>query len=454
MNRLSPRCCLALLTVAAAAASTACAPPPKAPSSASTADAEWVSGPTDLRKITAVVRVTPPARLKSQMERAAARSSDPDFSDFLRAHAAGGFGSGFLVVHRGASGARAFIVTNRHVVAGAEDAEVEFGDGTTYKGCEIVYVSPKADLAVVALPDSAIRTFDHGLRPAKGEIKERLTVIATGYPGVGGKPSFQMTDGKISNARFTQPELGVREVVYQHTAPIDPGSSGGPLTNEAGDLVGVNVALVRGRSSMFFAVPASDVVESVRHAHDLVTSRKSASWMTHELEAACSALGAELASSDVDAKRMDSFVSNTLVAEQGLESFAYASSREGIGASVRQQFYRDPVVAMRTSLLVRVLLRAKLGGGATGSCGAINPSDASTIIEGHAVRVALQTHAGEMELRWKFEQGAWRVAGGDLIDVDAVMNAEAKARAEAAHESSPTVASKAPRKAASRGGKR
>lgn len=389
------------------------------------ADAEWGNGPVEIKKVTALVRVTPPRALKAQMELVASRSRDPDFADFLRGHAGGGFGSGFLMVHRTGSAEAAFLVTNRHVVTGAEDAEVTFGDGTTYKGCEIVYVNPKADLAVLALPDSAVKTFGHGLRPTKAEPKERLTVIATGYPGVAGSPSFQMTEGKISNASFSKPELGMADTMIQHTAPIDPGSSGGPLTNEAGELVGANVALVRGRSAMFFAVPSGAIAESVRHAHELVGHRRSTAWMTQQLSAACGALAAELTSHAPDFERVDSFVSNQLVAREGFVSFAFAQSRPAFGGAMRQAFFAEPMSALRSSVLIRVLLRSQLGGGASGSCGVVNPSDAASIADGKPVRLALKTTNGEMELRWVFEQGAFRIVSGDLLDVQRILEAEA-----------------------------
>ena len=269
----------AVLVLAGASAACQIAPPMEA-QAPGTAAGEWVVGGRDLRKVTALVRVTPPERLKATMETVAARIDDPDVSEFLRAHASGGFGSGALMVHRDASGEAAFVVTNRHVIAGAEDAEITFADGTTYKDCEIVYASPRHDLAVVALPPAAARTLGGGLRPASAEPGERLPVVASGYPGVAGKPSYQVTDGKISNARFSMPEVGVRETVFQHTAAIDPGSSGGPLTSEAGELVGLNVSLIRGRNAMFFAVPAAAVADTVRHAHGLLTKRRSAAFMT------------------------------------------------------------------------------------------------------------------------------------------------------------------------------
>ena len=380
---------------------------------------EWGPGTTDLRRATALVRVTPPARLKAAFETTAARSDDPDFSDFLRMHAGGGFGSGFLMTHTSEEGTAAFVVTNRHVVAESTEAEVSFADGTTYKNCEVVYESTKHDLAVLGLPESALRALGPGLRPTPRDATDRLPIVATGYPGVGGRPSYQVTDGKVSNAQFVMPELGLEGTFIQHTAPIDPGSSGGPLTNESGALVGVNTMLIRQRSSMFFAVPSSAVVDTVRYAHALDARKRSTPWMTAELDKACTALSSELAATTKSGERLTSFVSNAAVADRGLESFALLA-RTPLGADIRSQFYHDPMSAMRRSVLIRLGARSSVAGGTNGTCANLSPGDAAAIAEGKPVRRAVMTNSGHaMELTWTFEHGAWRVANGEMIDIAA-----------------------------------
>lgn len=425
MNRRQSACMIPL--VAAAFASVGCGHVPS-PKAAASATGEWASGPADLRRMTALVRVAPPARLKASFEQIAARSEDADFGGFLRAHAAGGFGSGFVMVHRMNGGDRAFVVTNRHVVAESTDAEVSFSDGTTYRNCEIVLVSQKYDLAVLALPESATKNVGHGLVPRDAATSERLSVVASGYPGVGGAPSYQVTDGKISNAQFSLPERGLEESFIQHTAAIDPGSSGGPLTDEAGRLVGVNVMMIRNRASMFFAVPAGAVTETVRIAHELASQRQSQTWMKGELEHACQSLSAELASASGSTKRVMSFMSNELVADEGLASYLFVTQTKA-APSLRRVFFEDPVVALRASVMVRLAMRAELGGGVRG-CAAVNPSDERNLAKEKTVRLALTTPKGDLELRWTFEQGTWRVVGGDLLDVRAILAAQARAEAE------------------------
>lgn len=396
-----------------------CSFQPPATVNAVASSPEWGPGTTDVRRATALVRVSPPARLKAAFETTAARSDDPDFSDFLRMHAGGGFGSGFLVTHTSAEGTAAFVVTNRHVVAESTEAEVSFSDGTTYKSCDVIYASAKHDLAVLALPESALRALGAGLRPAAEDATDRLPIVATGYPGIGGKPSYQVTDGKVSNARFAMPELGLEGSFIQHTAAIDPGSSGGPLTNESGALVGVNTMLIRQRSSMFFAVPSSAVVDTVRYAHALDAHKRSAQWMTAELDKACTTLSSELAATTKSGERLTSFVSNVAVADRGLESFVQLA-RTPIGADIRMHFYQDPMSAMRRSVLIRLGARSSAAGGANGSCASLSPGDAAAIAEGKPVRRAVMTNSGHaMELTWTFEHGAWRVANGEMIEIAA-----------------------------------
>jgi len=400
-----------LVVVAIGALDSACGDSSgKGAATPSSGGGEWTAAPKDLRKMTAVVRVMPPARLKQSFENIAARSSSPVVSQFLKGHAQGSFGSGFIMVHRNDKGTRAFVVTNRHVVDHAEDAEIGFGDGTTFKNCEIVYSSEKHDLAVVALPASATTLFKGGFVPTKADPVDRASVIASGYPALGNTPSYQVTDGKISNAKFTMPGDHA-SLLIQHTAAIDPGSSGGPLTNEAGDLVGVNVALATGRNSVFLAVPATAVQETVRFAHALVTKRRESSFMSKDLDETCRQFANEVASDD---GRPSSYVSNQLVADRGIESYAVVANNPTVGPSVQKMFEDDPMAAIRASVVFRMVVEWKVAGFVPRTC-TLLPVDSSRLTDGRPVRVSFKGNGGELELRWTFEQGRWRVEGGDVF---------------------------------------
>src|SRR5439155_23783527 len=122
------------------------------------------TGPIDLRKRTTLVKVAPPKALKETFENIAARAQDPGLSRFFRAFASGGSGSGFVMVRSQNGRDEEFVVTNRHVVQIAEDADIAFSTGMGYENCEIVYTDPNHDLAVLAFPEGQ-RPVAYGLRP-------------------------------------------------------------------------------------------------------------------------------------------------------------------------------------------------------------------------------------------------------------------------------------------------
>ena len=100
---------------------------------------------------------------------------------------------------------------------------------------------------------------NEGFALAATPAKDQQTVVATGFPGIIGKPSYQTTKGYVSNESFLLDD-GTRPLMYvQHTAPIDPGSSGGPLTDESGKVLGVNTLKITGREAVGLAVQSRHV---------------------------------------------------------------------------------------------------------------------------------------------------------------------------------------------------
>jgi 2-alkenal reductase len=161
-----------------------------------------------------------------------------------------GGGSGFVVDTEGN------IVTNYHVVEGAEEIEVNFVDGTIVRA-DIVGTDPDSDLAVIDVDGV------EGLVPvtfgSSDEIVVGQQVLAIGSP-FGQK--WTMTAGIVSAldraiSGFTQFSIGG---VIQTDAPINPGNSGGPLLNLAGEVVGVNSQINTtsgSNSGIGFAVPSN-----------------------------------------------------------------------------------------------------------------------------------------------------------------------------------------------------
>lgn len=165
-------------------------------------------------------------------------------------------GTGVIVDERG------YIVTNRHVVYGADTIRVRQWDGTELAG-EIQMHDPNYDLAVLRVrAEGPLQALPLG--PAAG-VEEGQDVIAIGSPY-----GFERTVSKgiVSNVgrEITMPDGTRLTKLIQHDAPIDPGNSGGPLLDINGDLIGINVALHDKARGIAFALNA-DQVQQVLSKH-------------------------------------------------------------------------------------------------------------------------------------------------------------------------------------------
>jgi len=163
-----------------------------------------------------------------------------------------GVGTGVVIVDKGV------ILTNLHVVAGAERVQVTFADGTVSEA-GVVTVQPENDLAVLqakTIPDDLVAAT---LRPSR-DLAMGDHVIAVGFPfGIG--PS--VTAGVISGLKreYRSPDGDkVLSNLIQFDAAANPGNSGGPLVTMDGEVVGIVTAILNpGDQGVFigigFAVP-------------------------------------------------------------------------------------------------------------------------------------------------------------------------------------------------------
>lgn len=164
----------------------------------------------------------------------------------------GGLGSGFIISANGQ------IVTNHHVVAGAQSVEVTLSDGTKYTA-EVLGSDPATDIALLSIKaDVDLPFVSFG---ASETMRVGDEVVAVGNPfGL----SSTVTSGIIS-AKSRDINAGPYDEFIQTDAAINRGNSGGPLFNNAGEVIGVNTAILSpggGSVGIGFAVP-SDVVREV-----------------------------------------------------------------------------------------------------------------------------------------------------------------------------------------------
>ena len=168
-----------------------------------------------------------------------------------------GQGSGFVFDAEG------HIVTNQHVVEGAETVSVRFWDGSTYDAT-VVGSDPSTDLAVVKVdaPASMLEPLELG---DSNQLSVGEGVVALGSPfGLEGT----VTSGIVSalNREMTSPNNFTISNSIQTDAAINHGNSGGPLVNAAGQVVGVNTQIKSesgGSDGIGFAIPSSTVASIV-----------------------------------------------------------------------------------------------------------------------------------------------------------------------------------------------
>jgi tetratricopeptide (TPR) repeat protein len=151
-----------------------------------------------------------------------------------------GQGSGFVI-------AKNRIITNYHVLAGSASASVVFSDGSTVVVKGVVAASAPNDLAIVEAETGRRLFLSLG---NELELKVGETVYAIGAPkGL----SNSLSNGLVSSFRQDEGQF-----LIQITAPIAPGSSGGPLLNSQGLVVGVTTLRLKG-GGFSFAIGAGDI---------------------------------------------------------------------------------------------------------------------------------------------------------------------------------------------------
>ncbi|MCL4187197.1 MAG: trypsin-like peptidase domain-containing protein [Rhodobacteraceae bacterium] len=148
-------------------------------------------------------------------------------------------------------------VTNAHVVGTATRVLAVFSDGRS-REAEVIARDDVRDIAVLSFGESMGR----GLRPAETTPALGQSVWAFGAPlGI----EFTLTQGMISHLG-RQVEANVPILMLQHDAAVNPGSSGGPLVDAAGRLVGMNSRIADGSRlfvGMGFAIPAAELARLV-----------------------------------------------------------------------------------------------------------------------------------------------------------------------------------------------
>lgn len=193
-------------------------------------------------------------------------------------------GSGFVI-----DGVQGLVVTNNHVIADADEIYVNFADGSKLKVEKIVGRDTQTDLALLKVsPKSPLTDVKFG---SSEKLKVGDWVMAIGNPfGLGGS----VTVGIIS-AKERDINSGPYDDYLQTDAAINKGNSGGPLFNMAGEVIGINTAIISptgGSIGIGFAVPSDTALNVIEQLRLYGKTRRG--WLGVKIQTVTEELAAEL----------------------------------------------------------------------------------------------------------------------------------------------------------------
>ncbi|NEP56435.1 MAG: PDZ domain-containing protein [Symploca sp. SIO2G7] len=212
----------------------------------------------------AVVRINASRRVNSS------RQFPGDFNDrFFGSQVPGrpsqrveqGTGSGFIINKDGQ------LLTNAHVVDGADTVEVVLKDGRSFEG-QVIGTDSLTDVAVIKIEGDNLPTVALG---DSDQLRSGEWAIAIGNPlGL----DNTVTTGIVSGTGRSSSQVGVedkRVEFIQTDAAINPGNSGGPLLNASGEVIGMNTAVIQGAQGLGFSIPINTARQI---AEQLITNGK------------------------------------------------------------------------------------------------------------------------------------------------------------------------------------
>jgi S1-C subfamily serine protease len=161
-----------------------------------------------------------------------------------------GVGSGFFYETQG------YIITNYHVIRGARHIDIEVLDEAKkihyFKNIPIVAIDPINDLAMLKLDNDLFKGFTYVKSNTLTKYDVGSEVYAIGNPSLGN----QILTRTITSGIISAKERSIENMILiQHTAPVNPGNSGGPLFDEFGNLIGINTSKGKNTEGLSFAVP-------------------------------------------------------------------------------------------------------------------------------------------------------------------------------------------------------
>jgi len=245
-------------------------------------------------------------------------------------------GSGFIV-----DGKQGIIVTNNHVIDGAEEIQVNLHDGSKLKA-ELLGKDTKTDIAVLKVtPKVPLKEVKFGSSAA---IRVGDWAMAIGNPfGLGGSVTLGIISAKARNINS-----GPYDDYLQTDASINKGNSGGPLFNMDGEVIGVNTAIISptgGSIGIGFAVPADTVAPVVQQLQQYHEVRRG--WLGVKIQSVSDEIATALGIPDNAGALVAAVTPDGPAAKGGIEA-----------GDVIMKFDNEDVIGMRS--LPRLVARAPI----------------------------------------------------------------------------------------------
>jgi Do/DeqQ family serine protease len=252
-----------------------------------------------------------------------------------------GLGSGVIIDKRG------YVLTNHHVVRGADGVTVRLSSKQEYRG-RIVGIDVKTDLAVIRFePGSEVAVARLG---DSDSLRVGEWAIAIGNPfGL----DQTVTVGVVSATGRADVGIATFENFIQTDASINPGNSGGPLVNLRGEVIGINTAIVATGQGIGFAIPANMVKRITGQLID--RGKVTRGWIGIAMEPLTLDLAHSLGLSDTRGAVVARVYPGGPAAAAGLQKNDVVVSFEGVGVDDYRQLQRlsaDAEVGQKVKLEV------------------------------------------------------------------------------------------------------
>lgn len=190
-----------------------------------------------------------------------------------------GAGSGFII------NADGDLLTNFHVVGNSLRVQLQIMClGKERIGATVIGVSPERDIALLRINPEGIEKIKNKLGElpflefgSSDLIKRGTEVMALGYPL--SKDNIKSTMGTISGwekVKFGERDFG--QMCIETTAPINPGSSGGPSLASDGKVIGINFAGIVGAQNVGYVIPSDDIIRPIKDLYNTKLLRKIKLW--------------------------------------------------------------------------------------------------------------------------------------------------------------------------------